>query len=140
MIELLRKTSEVLLLAKTQRSTSQEMINPLNSFPSRFCRTFRNMRLPSNSPFKAALAAPSTSRILPFTLPITRRASTSPPPSSISPRLTTLPNKLRVVTEGAPTYVHSLGVFIDGGTRFESERTSGVTHLLDKMAFKVRSA
>ena len=53
------------------------------------------------------------------------------------PQVTTLPNKLRVVTEGAPTYVHSLGVFIDGGTRFESARTSGVTHLLDKMAFKV---
>ncbi len=95
------------------------------------------MRLPS-VPLRQALAGPSTSRIVPATPSLIRRATTSShPSSSISPRITTLPNNLRVVTEGAPTYVHSLGVFIDGGTRFESERTSGVTHLLDKMAFKV---
>lgn len=95
------------------------------------------MRLPNPASLRKCLAGPSVPRVVPQIAPVTRRASTSSQPLSILPQITTLPNKLRVVTEAAPTYVHSLGVFIDGGTRFESERTSGVTHLLDKMAFKV---
>ncbi|ORY35394.1 Metalloenzyme, LuxS/M16 peptidase-like protein [Naematelia encephala] len=63
-------------------------------------------------------------------------ASSSPYPTSITPQITTLPNRLRVVTEAIPTHVYALGVYIDAGSRYESDRNSGVTHLLDRMAFK----
>lgn len=51
--------------------------------------------------------------------------------------ITTLPNKLRVVTEATPGHFSSLGVYIDAGSRFEIPRMSGASHVLDRMAFKV---
>lgn len=52
-------------------------------------------------------------------------------------RVTTLPNKIRVATETTPGHFQALGVYIDAGSRFESKETSGVSHLMDRMAFKV---
>lgn len=54
--------------------------------------------------------------------------------------VTTLPNKIRVTTETTPGHFQALGVYIDAGSRFESPATSGVSHLLDRMAFKVSLA
>ena len=51
--------------------------------------------------------------------------------------MTVLPNKLRVVTENTPGHFSSLGVYIDAGSRYESARMSGASHMLDRMAFKV---
>ncbi|WVN88616.1 uncharacterized protein L203_103827 [Cryptococcus depauperatus CBS 7841] len=50
--------------------------------------------------------------------------------------ITTLPNKLRVATEPVPGHFHAVGVYIDAGSRYESHRTSGVSHLLDRLAYK----
>ncbi|KAF8333158.1 mitochondrial processing peptidase [Cantharellus anzutake] len=50
--------------------------------------------------------------------------------------MTVLPNKLRVVTENSYGHFSSLGVYIDAGSRYESARMSGVSHMLDRMAFK----
>lgn len=58
-------------------------------------------------------------------------------PSSIEPQVTTLPNKIRVITEPAPGHIHTVALSIDAGSRFESARTSGTTHLLDKLAWQV---
>lgn len=52
-------------------------------------------------------------------------------------RVTTLPNRIRVATETTPGHFQALGVYIDAGSRFESKETSGVSHLMDRMAFKV---
>lgn len=51
-------------------------------------------------------------------------------------RITTLSNGLRVATEdyGLPTC--TVGIWIDAGSRFESERTNGTAHFLEHMAFK----
>lgn len=51
-------------------------------------------------------------------------------------RVTTLSNGLRVATEdyGLPTC--TVGIWIDAGSRFESERTNGTAHFLEHMAFK----
>jgi len=51
-------------------------------------------------------------------------------------RVTTLKNGLRVATEdyGLPTA--TVGIWIDAGSRFESERTNGTAHFLEHMAFK----
>ncbi|KDQ20455.1 hypothetical protein BOTBODRAFT_50557 [Botryobasidium botryosum FD-172 SS1] len=63
-----------------------------------------------------------------------RTAATAPPVDPV--QITTLPNKLRVATEASPGHFSSLGVYIEAGSRFESPRMSGVSHLLDRMAFK----
>ena len=53
-------------------------------------------------------------------------------------RVTVLDNGLRVATEdsGAPTA--TVGLWIDTGSRFETDANNGVAHFLEHMAFKVR--
>ncbi|KAG9013213.1 Mitochondrial-processing peptidase subunit alpha [Tulasnella sp. JGI-2019a] len=53
--------------------------------------------------------------------------------------ITTLPNGVRVVTEPTPGYFSSVGVYIDAGSRYESPRLSGSSHIMDRMAFKTTS-
>ena len=53
-------------------------------------------------------------------------------------QITTLQNKLRVATESTPSHFSSVGLYIDAGSRYETPSTSGVSHFLDRMAFKVR--
>jgi hypothetical protein len=56
---------------------------------------------------------------------------------SPSVQITTLPNKLRVVTENTPGHFSSVGLYVDAGSRYETPTNSGVSHFLDRMAFKV---
>lgn len=51
--------------------------------------------------------------------------------------ITTLPNNVRVATEPTPGHFSSVGIYIDAGSRYESPRMSGVSHIMDRMAFKV---
>ncbi|VFQ58474.1 unnamed protein product [Cuscuta campestris] len=52
-------------------------------------------------------------------------------------RVTTLPNGLRVATESnLAARTASVGVFIDSGSRFETEETNGTAHFLEHMIFK----
>jgi predicted Zn-dependent peptidase len=52
-------------------------------------------------------------------------------------RVTTLPNGLRVATDGMDTVeTASLGVWVGGGTRHEAPETNGVAHLVEHMMFK----
>jgi len=58
---------------------------------------------------------------------------------SVSPstEITTLPNGLTVATESHPhAQTATVGVWIDAGSRAETERTNGVAHFLEHMAFK----
>ena len=57
--------------------------------------------------------------------------------SASSVQITTLPNKIRVATESTPGHFSAVGLYIDAGTRYETPNTSGVSHFLDRMAFKV---
>lgn len=52
-------------------------------------------------------------------------------------RVTTLPNKIRVATEDVPGHFAGVGLFVDAGSRYERLENSGVSHFLDRMAFKV---
>ena len=54
-------------------------------------------------------------------------------------KMTTLPNKIRVATENTPGHFSAVGLYVDAGARYESPSTLGVSHFLDRMAFKVRS-
>ncbi|KAI0931563.1 hypothetical protein AcW1_001066 [Taiwanofungus camphoratus] len=57
---------------------------------------------------------------------------------SVNPpvQITTLPNKIRVATESTPGHFSSVGLYVDAGSRYETPSTSGVSHFLDRMAFK----
>ena len=49
---------------------------------------------------------------------------------------TTLPNGLRVVSEETYRASSSVGLFVDAGSRFETDANNGISHLLEHMAFK----
>ena len=52
-------------------------------------------------------------------------------------QITTLPNNIRVATEASPGHFAGVGLFVDAGSRYETPSNSGVSHFLDRMAFKV---
>ncbi|TFK41853.1 Metalloenzyme, LuxS/M16 peptidase-like protein [Crucibulum laeve] len=70
--------------------------------------------------------------------PLTKRALSSVAPNP-TVQITTLPNKIRVATESTPGHFSSVGLYIDAGSRYETPKTSGVSHFLDRMAFKSTS-
>ncbi|MEM9782956.1 MAG: pitrilysin family protein [Pseudomonadota bacterium] len=52
-------------------------------------------------------------------------------------RLTTLPNGFRVATERIPGIASAcVGVWVEAGSRHESEQQNGIAHFLEHMAFK----
>jgi len=51
-------------------------------------------------------------------------------------KLSVLDNKLRVATEESYGETATIGVFIDAGSVYEDEKTNGVAHFLEHMAFK----
>ncbi|KAI0003874.1 mitochondrial processing peptidase [Russula compacta] len=66
--------------------------------------------------------------------PRPRYSSTLPLNPSV--RVTTLPNGIRVATENTPGHFSSVGLYVDAGARYETLTSSGVSHFLDRMAFK----
>jgi processing peptidase subunit beta len=50
--------------------------------------------------------------------------------------VSTLPNKLRVASETTGGETATVGVWIDTGSRYESDANNGVAHFLEHMAFK----
>ncbi|KAF8465325.1 peptidase M16 inactive domain-containing protein [Kalaharituber pfeilii] len=50
--------------------------------------------------------------------------------------VTILPNGIKVATEALPGHFSGLGVYIDAGSRYETDRLRGVSHLIDRLAFK----
>ncbi|TFY61553.1 hypothetical protein EVJ58_g4450 [Rhodofomes roseus] len=55
-------------------------------------------------------------------------------------KITTLPNKIRVATESTPGHFSAVGLYVDAGSRYETPSTSGVSHFLDRMAFKTTTS
>ncbi|WYZ39922.1 hypothetical protein EsH8_IV_000263 [Colletotrichum jinshuiense] len=50
--------------------------------------------------------------------------------------ITTLPNGLRVASEALPGSFSGVGVYIDAGSRYEDAGLRGVSHIMDRLAFK----
>jgi len=55
------------------------------------------------------------------------------PPTNV----TELSSGLRVATEDTGSPTATVGLWIDAGSRWETEETNGVAHFLEHMAFKV---
>lgn len=51
-------------------------------------------------------------------------------------QLSELPNGLRVATESLPGPFSGVGVYIDAGSRYENESLRGISHIVDRLAFK----
>lgn len=67
---------------------------------------------------------------------INRNISFSPVDPSKLDEISTLSNGVRVATEALPGHFSGIGVFIDAGSRFENENLRGVSHIIDRLAFK----
>ena len=52
-------------------------------------------------------------------------------------QVTTLPNGVRVATEALPGHFSGIGVYVEAGSRYEKPSLSGVSHIIDRLAFKV---
>ncbi|KAI9827823.1 MAG: Mitochondrial-processing peptidase subunit alpha [Thelocarpon impressellum] len=55
-------------------------------------------------------------------------------------QITTLPNGIRVATEALPGHFSGVGVYLDAGSRYEDSGLRGVSHIIDRLAFKVSAA
>ncbi|CAD6506170.1 BgTH12-07100 [Blumeria graminis f. sp. triticale] len=70
----------------------------------------------------------------------TRNLATSYDPIQKDPaeldEVSTLANGIRVATEALPGHFSGIGVFIDAGSRYENEHLRGVSHIMDRLAFK----
>ncbi|KAF2126449.1 hypothetical protein P153DRAFT_322326 [Dothidotthia symphoricarpi CBS 119687] len=51
-------------------------------------------------------------------------------------QITTLPNGIRVATEALPGHFSGIGVYVDSGSRYENDALRGVSHIVDRLAFK----
>ncbi|EPS44534.1 hypothetical protein H072_1459 [Dactylellina haptotyla CBS 200.50] len=51
-------------------------------------------------------------------------------------QVTTLPNGVRVATEAMPGHFSGVGVYLDAGARYEDDSLRGVSHIVDRLAFK----
>ncbi|KAE8351511.1 hypothetical protein BDV28DRAFT_158679 [Aspergillus coremiiformis] len=51
-------------------------------------------------------------------------------------QITTLSNGIRVATESLPGPFSGVGVYVDAGSRYEDENLRGVSHIMDRLAFK----
>ncbi|KAL2005471.1 hypothetical protein VTN00DRAFT_2682 [Thermoascus crustaceus] len=65
----------------------------------------------------------------------TAAATTSKDPTELD-QITTLPNGIRVATESLPGPFSGVGVYVDAGSRYEDESLRGVSHIMDRLAFK----
>ncbi|KAI1129569.1 peptidase M16 inactive domain-containing protein [Nemania abortiva] len=51
-------------------------------------------------------------------------------------QITTLPNGVRVASEALPGSFSGVGVYVEAGSRFETPQLSGLSHIIDRLAFK----
>ncbi|MCJ1288660.1 Mitochondrial-processing peptidase subunit alpha [Xylographa carneopallida] len=74
----------------------------------------------------------------------TRRLATAADSAQKDPtefdQITVLPNGIRVATEALPGPFSGVGVYVDAGSRYEDEELRGVSHIIDRLAFKSTSA
>ncbi|KAF8976250.1 Mitochondrial-processing peptidase subunit alpha [Entomortierella lignicola] len=67
---------------------------------------------------------------------ITKPISSTTSNGSLVSKISRLPNGVRIATEASQGHFASLGVYIDAGSRYEDDNTRGVSHILDRLAFK----
>ncbi|EGG18002.1 mitochondrial processing peptidase alpha subunit [Cavenderia fasciculata] len=66
----------------------------------------------------------------------TSDATTKFPTNFNKPEITTLPNGIKVISLQRPESACAIGLYIKGGSNYETEDNRGIFHLLEKMVFK----
>lgn len=93
----------------------------------------RALTLPSRLSRSATSSISAASRLRNY-------ATASNHPSERDPtdldQITTLSNGIRVATEALPGHFSGIGVYVDAGSRYENEGLRGVSHIIDRLAFK----
>ena len=86
----------------------------------------------------SVVAASEASPFLRFSSPVPTAIDHSPLLSSLpETQVTVLPNGLRVATESIPfAETTTVGVWINSGSRFETDADNGVAHFLEHLLFK----
>ncbi|PPJ52712.1 hypothetical protein CBER1_10799 [Cercospora berteroae] len=64
-----------------------------------------------------------------------RTAPSAAEPTDLD-QITTLPNGIRVASESLPGHFSGIGVYVDAGSRYENDALRGVSHIIDRLAFK----
>ncbi|KAF2209161.1 hypothetical protein CERZMDRAFT_47850 [Cercospora zeae-maydis SCOH1-5] len=64
-----------------------------------------------------------------------RTAPSAAEPTDLD-QITTLPNGIKVASESLPGHFSGVGVYVDAGSRYESDALQGVSHIIDRLAFK----
>lgn len=59
--------------------------------------------------------------------------------TNLNIEMSTLANGIRVVTDCTPGHFTALGAYVDGGSRYEDPAKSGLSHIIDRMAWKSTS-
>ncbi|KAL0426950.1 UNVERIFIED_CONTAM: Mitochondrial-processing peptidase subunit alpha, partial [Sesamum latifolium] len=93
----------------------------------------------SSGGFFSWLTGDQCSSLPPINFPLKDVNLPPPLPDHVEPgqtRITTLPNGLKIASETAANPVASIGLYVDCGSIYERPASYGVTHLLERMAFK----
>ena len=80
--------------------------------------------------------APKVNPLQPKWHPLCGNLANKPQDPTEFDQISTLPNGVRVATEALPGPFSGVGVYVDAGSRYESEELRGVSHILDRLAFK----
>lgn len=57
-------------------------------------------------------------------------------PNNPNIKLTTLHNGVRIITDSTPGHFSALGAYVDAGSRFEDPSKPGLSHIMDRMAWR----
>ncbi|OQU78332.1 hypothetical protein SORBI_3009G204601 [Sorghum bicolor] len=104
---------------------------------SRFAST--NVVKQSSGGLFSWLLGGKSSQLPPLDVPLPGIAIPSPLPDFVEPsktKVTTLPNGVKIASETSSSPAASVGLYIDCGSIYETPASSGVSHLLERMAFK----
>lgn len=93
------------------------------------------LALPRNVSRNATSAITRTGRLRPRAYATVSSTTEQHDPAELD-EITTLPNGVRVATEALPGHFSGIGVYIDAGSRYENDALRGVSHIIDRLAFK----
>ncbi|XP_008799765.1 mitochondrial-processing peptidase subunit alpha-like [Phoenix dactylifera] len=93
----------------------------------------------SSGGFFSWLTGERSNQLPPLDFPLPGVTLPPPLPDYVEPgktKITTLPNGVKIASESSPNPAASIGLYVDCGSVYETPVSSGVTHLLERMAFK----
>uniref|UniRef100_A0A1D1ZBE4 Mitochondrial-processing peptidase subunit alpha n=1 Tax=Anthurium amnicola TaxID=1678845 RepID=A0A1D1ZBE4_9ARAE len=93
----------------------------------------------SSGGFFSWLTGEKSNTLPPVDFPLPDVSLPPPLPDYVEPgktKITTLPNGVKIASETSATPTSSIGLYVDCGSVYETPISTGITHLLERMAFK----